>query len=52
MPFRTTQRYASLITSSSAGTQVMNRIPVVMKESGVFGIAPLTSRMCSHGSSR
>ena len=30
----------------------MNRIPVVMMLSGVFGIAALTSRIRSHGSSR
>ena len=51
MPLRTTQRKASRITSSSAGVHVMKRMPVVMKLSGVFGIAALTSRVRSHGSS-
>ena len=39
------------MNSSSAGTQAMKRMPVVMKSSGVFGIAALTSRSRSHGSS-
>jgi hypothetical protein len=30
----------------------MNRMPVVMMLSGVFGIAALTCRIRSHGSSR
>ena len=36
----------------SAGTQEMKRIPVVIIPSGVSGIASLTSRIRSHGSSR
>ena len=52
MPLRTTSRNESAITSSSAGTQEMNRIPVVIMLSGVFGIAALTRRIRSHGSSR
>ena len=52
MPLRATSRKASAITSWSAGTQEMKRMPVVMMLSGVFGIAALTSRMRSHGSSR
>ncbi len=51
IPLRTTHRNARRITSSSAGTHVMKRIPVVMKESGVSGIAARTSRRCAHGSS-
>ena len=51
MPLRTTQSKTSRITSSLAGTQEMNRMPVVMKLSGVFGIAALTSRIRSQGSS-
>ena len=52
MPLRATSRKDSRITSSSAGTQEMNRIPVVIIPSGVSGIAALTSRIRSHGSSR
>ena len=52
IPLRTTQRNESRITSSSAGTHEMKRMPVVMKLSGVLGIAALTSRKRSHGSSR
>ena len=52
IPLRTTQRNESRITSSSAGTHEMKRMPVVMKLSGVRGIAALTSRKRSHGSSR
>ncbi len=52
MPLRTMHRNESRITSSPAGTHEMNRIPVVMRFSGVFGIAALTSRIRSHGSSR
>ncbi len=52
IPLRTTQRNASRITSSSTGTQVMKRIPEVMKLRGVVGIAALTRRSRSHGSSR
>ena len=52
IPLRTTHRNASRITSSPAGTQVMKRIPEVMKLSGVCGIAALISRSRSHGSSR
>ena len=52
MPLRTTSRNESRITSSPAGTQEMKRIPVVMKLSGVSGIAALISRIRSHGSSR
>jgi hypothetical protein len=51
IPLRTTHRNASRMTSSSTGTQVMKRIPEVMKLSGVFGIAALTRRSRSHGSS-
>ena len=51
MPFRTTQRNDRRISSSSAGTQKMKRIPVVMKLSGVLGIAAATSRIRSQGSS-
>ena len=51
IPLRTTQRNASRMTSSSTGTQVMKRIPEVMKLRGVLGIAALTSRSRSHGSS-
>ena len=49
---RTASRNDSAITSRSAGTHEMNRIPVVIMLSGVFGIAALTSRRRSHGSSR
>ena len=52
MPFRTTQRKASRITSSSHGCQAMKRIPVVMKFRRVFGVAARISRISSHGSSR
>ena len=52
MPLRTTQRNARRITSSSHGCQAMKRMPVVMKLSGVFGIAARISRISSHGSSR
>ena len=52
MPFRTTRRTDSAITSSLAGTHEMNRIPVVIMLSGVLGIAALTRRMRSKGSSR
>ena len=52
IPLRTQSLNESRITSSSAGTQEMNRIPVVMMPSGVFGIAALTRRSRSHGSSR
>ena len=52
MPLRATSRKASAITSWSAGTQEMNRMPVVMMLSGVFGIAALTRRIRSQGSSR
>ncbi len=51
-PLRATSRNASAITPWSAGTHEMNRIPVVMMLSGVFGIAALISRIRSHGSSR
>ena len=51
MPLRTTSRKDRRITSSSAGTQEMKRIPVVIIPSGVFGIASLTSRRRSQGSS-
>jgi hypothetical protein len=52
MPFRTTQRNASRITSSSQGCHVMKRMPVVMKLSNVVGKAVRSRRMSSHGSSR
>jgi hypothetical protein len=52
IPLRATSRNDSRITSSPAGTHEMKRMPVVMKLSGVFGIAALTSRIRSHGSSR
>ena len=52
MPLRTASRNDSAITSSPAGTQEMKRIPVVIRLSGVFGIAALTSLIRSHGSSR
>ena len=52
MPLRTTSRKASRMTSSPAGTHEMNRMPVVMKFSGVSGIASRTRRIRSHGSSR
>ncbi len=52
MPLRTTHRNARRITSSSHGCQAMKRMPVVMKFSGVFGIAARMSRISSHGSSR
>src|SRR5437764_7208032 len=51
MPLRTTQRKASRITSSSHGCQAMKRMPVVMKLRRVLGIAWLTRRIRSHGSS-
>src|SRR5207248_10615213 len=51
MPLRTTQRKASRIISSSHGCQAMKRMPVVMKLRSVVGIAWLTSRMRSQGSS-
>ncbi len=51
-PWRTTSRKDSRITSSAAGTHEMKRIPVVIIPSGVFGIAWLTDRIRSHGSSR
>ena len=52
MPCRTTSLKASPITSSPAGTQEMNRIPLVIMLRGVFGIAALTSRSRRQGSSR
>jgi hypothetical protein len=51
MPLRATRRNDIAITSSSAGTHVMKRMPVVIMLSGVFGIAALTWRRRSHGSS-
>ena len=51
MPLRTTQRKASRIISSSHGCQAMKRMPVVMKLRSVVGIAWLTSRIRSQGSS-
>ena len=51
IPLRTTHRNDSRISSSSAGTQEMKRMPVVMKLSGVLGIAAATSRIRSQGSS-
>src|SRR4051812_46353153 len=51
IPFRATQPKTRLITSSPAGTHEMKRIPVVMKLSGVSGIASLTRRIRSQGSS-
>ena len=51
MPLRATSRKARRITSSPAGTQEMKRIPGVIIPSGVSGIAALTRRMRSHGSS-
>ncbi len=41
IPLRTTSLKESAITSSSAGTHEMKRIPVVIMLSGVFGIAAL-----------
>ncbi len=52
IPWRATSRNDNAITSGSAGTQEMNRIPVVIIPSGVSGIASATSRIRSHGSSR
>ena len=52
IPLRATSRNDSRITSSSAGTHEMNRIPVPIIPSGVFGIAALIRRIRSHGSSR
>ena len=52
MPLRTMQRNTSRMTSSSAGVHVMKRMPVPMKLSGVLGMAALTRRMRSQGSSR
>ncbi len=49
---RITSRKARRMTSSSAGSHEMKRIPVVRKFSMVLGIAALTRRMRSHGSSR
>ena len=49
---RAARRNESRITSSSQGTHEMNRIPVEIIPSGVFGIASLISRIRSHGSSR
>ena len=49
---RTASRNDSAITSLSAGTHEMNRIPVVIMLRRVCGIAALTSRRRSHGSSR
>ena len=51
IPLRATQRNASRISSSSHGCHAMKRMPVVMKLSSVLGIAWLTRRMRSHGSS-
>ena len=51
MPLRMTQRSASRITSIGARSHAMNRIPGVMKPSGVSGISSRTTRMRSHGSS-
>ncbi len=50
-PLRATSRKASRMTSSPAGTHEMNRIPGVIMPSGVSGMAALTRRMRSHGSS-
>ena len=44
-----TQRSASRITSTGARSQAMNRMPGVMKPSGVSGISSRTTRMRSHG---
>ena len=52
IPFRTTHRKASRITSSSHGCHEMKRIPVVMKLRSVVGMAARMSRISSHGSSR
>ncbi len=52
MPLRATRRNESRITSSLAGTHEMNRIPVVIMPRGVSGIAALTNRIRSQGSSR
>jgi hypothetical protein len=49
---RTASRNDRRITSSPAGTQEMKRMPVVIRFSGVSGMAALTSRSRSHGSSR
>jgi hypothetical protein len=51
-PFRTTSRSDRAITSGLAGVQEMKRMPVVIIPSGVFGIAALTRRIRSQGSSR
>jgi hypothetical protein len=51
MPLFTASRNDSPITSSPAGTHEMKRIPVVIRLSGVWGIAALTERSRSHGSS-
>jgi hypothetical protein len=52
IPLRATSLNASAITSSPAGTQEMNRIPLVIIPRGVFGIAALTNRIRRQGSSR
>ena len=50
-PLRTTSRIDSAITSGLAGVHEMKRMPVVIIPSGVFGIAALTRRIRSQGSS-
>ena len=49
---RTALRNTSATTSSAHGRHEMKRLPVVIIDSGVSGIAALTSRSRSHGSSR
>ena len=51
-PLRTAQRNTSRCTSSPAGRQEMKRLPVVIIDSGVFGIAAAIIRSRAHGSSR
>ena len=51
-PLRTTHANTSCMNSSFAGVHAMKRMPVVIMPSGVFGIAWLTSRIRSQGSSR
>jgi hypothetical protein len=52
IPLRASRRKARSITSSPVGAQEMNRIPGVIRLSGVFGMAALMSRIRCQGSSR
>ena len=51
MPLRASVRNASAMKSGLAVSQEMNRNPVDMNCSGVFGVAAAISRIRSHGSS-